>query len=271
VTIVELMPQLLPGWDEQAARVLTRILTRQGISILTAAGVKGMSARDDGVRLIVTKEGVDNEVIADRVLVAVGRRPYTDGLGLDTIDIAVDLKTGRIPVNQKFMTVCDGVYAIGDCIPGPMLAHKAFDEGVAVVEIIAGKAGHVNYNAIPAVVYSSPEVAFVGATEQILKQRGTAYVTGSFPYKANGRALTMDMTDGFVKILSHMSTDAVLGVHIVGPSASEIIAEAVSVMEFGGSSEDIARTMHAHPTLSEAVKEAALDVDKRSIHKLYTK
>jgi dihydrolipoamide dehydrogenase len=169
------------------------------------------------------------------------------------------------------MTRCDGVFAIGDCIPGPMLAHKAFDEGVAVAEIIAGKAGSVNYSTIPGVVYTSPEVAYVGLTEENLREQGTVFKAGSFPFKANGRALAMDMTDGFVKILSDAVTDVVLGIHIVGPNASELIAESVSVMAFGGSSEDIARTIHAHPTLSEVVKEAALDVEKRAIHKLYTK
>jgi dihydrolipoamide dehydrogenase len=271
VTIIERMPQLLPGWDDQAARVLKRALTKQGISILTGAGVSGARAAGDALSLTVNSDGVDNEVVADRVLVAVGRKPCTDGLDLDKIGIAPDPKTGRIPVDAAFMTECAGVYAIGDCIRGPMLAHKAFDEGVALAEIIAGKAGHVNYDAIPGVVYSSPEVAFVGATETMLSQRGIAFSSGSFPFKANGRALAMDASDGFVKVLSDAATDAVLGVHIVGQNASELIAEAVSVMEFGGSSEDIARTMHAHPTLSEAVREAALDVEKRAIHKVYTK
>jgi dihydrolipoamide dehydrogenase len=271
VTIVERMPQLLPGWDGQASRLLRRLLEKQGISVMTDATVERTEMADETMHLSVRNRGSMTQVDADRVLVAVGRRPYTDGVGLDKIGVFTDPKTGRIPVNDAFMTRCDGVFAIGDCIPGPMLAHKAFDEGVAVAEIIAGKAGSVNYSTIPGVVYTSPEVASVGATEENLTERGIVFATGSFPFKANGRALAMDATDGFVKILSDAATDAVLGVHIVGPSASELIAESVSVMEFGGSGEDIARTIHAHPTLSEAVREAALDVDKRSLHKLYNK
>jgi dihydrolipoamide dehydrogenase len=271
VTLIERMPQLLPGWDGQSARLLNRILTKQGITVMIAASLEeGSAAGDSAVRMIVRVQGEEREVVADVVLVAVGRRPYTDGLSLDKIGIDTSADGGRIHVDDRFMTACDGVYAIGDCIRGPMLAHKAFDEGVAAAEIIAGKSGHVNYGTIPGVVYTSPEVASVGETEENLKQRGVAFKTGSFQFKANGRALAMDATEGFVKICADSATDAVLGVHIVGPGASDLIAEAVCVMEFGGSSEDIARTMHAHPTLSEVVREAALDVDKRSLHKLYT-
>ena len=271
VTVIERMPQLLPGWDGQAARLLRRLLEKQGMSVITDATVENATLADETMHLSVRNGSTAIQAVADRVLVAVGRRSYTDGLGLDKIGIAIDQKTGRIPVDGKFMTRCDGVFAIGDCIPGPMLAHKAFDEGVAVAEIIAGKAGSVNYSTIPGVVYTSPEVAYVGLTEENLREQGTVFKAGSFPFKANGRALAMDMTDGFVKILSDAVTDVVLGIHIVGPNASELIAESVSVMAFGGSSEDIARTIHAHPTLSEVVKEAALDVEKRAIHKLYTK
>lgn len=266
VTVFEIMPHLLPGWDGQAARLLGRILAKQGIAVMTEASVTATKTIDNAVRLTVQWQGKDSQVEADRVLVAVGRRPCADGLALDKICIAADPRTGRIPVNGRFMTGCDGVYAIGDCIPGPMLAHKAFDEGVAVAEIIAGKAGRVNDKTIPAVVYTSPEIAFVGATEESLKERGVSFTTGSFPLRANGRALAMGTADGFVKIHSDAATDAVLGVHIVAPGASELIAESVSVMEFGGSAEDIARTIHAHPTLSEVVREAALDVDKRALH-----
>jgi dihydrolipoamide dehydrogenase len=266
VTIIEHMPQLLPGWDGQSARLLGRLLTKQGITIIADASITDSQTHDDSIRLTVQYQGKDLTIVADRVLVAVGRRPYLDGLQLDKISVAADPKTGRIPVSDRFMTSCEGVYAIGDCIAGPMLAHKAFEEGVAVAELIAGKAGFVNYRTIPAVVYSSPEIASVGATEEGLQKRGISFTSGTYSLKANGRALAMDMTDGFVKVIAHGATDAILGVHIVGHCASELVAEAVSVMEFGGSSEDLGRTIHAHPTLSEAVKEAALDNEKRAIH-----
>ncbi|HUI93514.1 MAG TPA: dihydrolipoyl dehydrogenase [Chitinivibrionales bacterium] len=266
VTIIELMPQLLPGWDGQAARLLARVLNKQGVAVMTGANVEGEEMRGDGMHLAVRWNNMVGDVAADKVLVAVGRRPYTENLGLDKIGIIPDQKTGCIPISKLGMTACDGVYAAGDCVPGPMLAHKAFEEGIAVVETIAGKAGHVDYATIPGVVYTSPEIAFVGATEENLKERGIAFAAGSFPFRANGRASAMGATDGFVKVLSDAATDAVLGVHIVGPVASELVAEAVSVMAFGGSAEDIARTVHAHPTLSEALREAALDVDKRSLH-----
>ena len=266
VTIIEHLSKLLPGWDGQAARLLSRLLTKQGMTVMTEASITDFKTDGDILRLTVDNDGESHHIVADRVLIAVGRRPYLDGLQLDKIGIVVDPKTGRIPVGDRFMTACDGVYAIGDCIPGPMLAHKAFDEGVAAIELIAGKAGFVNYRTIPAVVYSSPEIASVGATEEGLSERGIAFTSGTYSFKANGRALAMDKPDGFVKVIAHGATDEVLGVHIVGHDASELIAEAVTVMEFGGSSEDLGRTMHAHPTLSEAVKEAALDVEKRAIH-----
>ena len=266
VTVIERMPQLLPGWDAQVSHVLERALKKQKIDIVTDAAVEAAVKKDATVVLSVRKEDTISEFEADRVLVAVGRKTYVDGLQLDAIGITVHPKNGRIPVNNRFMTECDGVYAIGDCIEGPMLAHKGFEEGSAVAEILAGLPGLVDYRTIPGVVYTSPEVAFVGATEESLKERGVSYTVGSFPFRANGRSLAMTMTDGFVKVLADAATDAVAGVHIIGPSASELIAEAVSVMAFGGSAEDIARTVHAHPTLSEAVREAALDVDKRAIH-----
>jgi len=266
VSVIERMPQVLPGWDEQLAHMLERILTKQNIAITVGASVEAVDNRGTEVLLRVQKGDAVSEVAADRVLVAVGRMPYYKGLGLETIGITLDPKSRRIPVDKKFITVCEGVYAVGDCIDGPMLAHKGFEEGVAVAELLAGKAGHVNYATIPGIVYTWPEAAFVGATEERLKEQGIAYSSGSFPFKPNGRAMAMDSTDGFVKILADKATDAVLGVHILGPQASELIAEAVSVMEFGGSAEDIARTVHGHPTLSEVVHEAAMDVDKRAIH-----
>jgi dihydrolipoamide dehydrogenase len=211
-------------------------------------------------------EGGEAETVeADVVLVAVGRRPYTEGLGLDAAGVALDAK-GRIVTDGHYRTNVPGIYAIGDVIAGPMLAHKAEDEGIAVAEILAGRAGHVNYGVIPGVVYTMPEVAAVGKTEEELKAEGVAYSVGKFPFTANGRAKAMLHSDGFVKVLADAATDRVLGVHIVGAGAGEMIHEAAVLMEFGGSAEDLARTCHAHPTLSEAVKEAALGVDKRSIH-----
>jgi dihydrolipoamide dehydrogenase len=200
----------------------------------------------------------------DVVLVAIGRRPNTEGLGLEALGVAME--RGRVVIDERFATNIPGVYAIGDVVRGPMLAHKAEDEGVAVAEILAGQHGHVNYGVIPGVVYTQPEIAWVGRTEEELKAAGVAYKVGKFPFTANGRARAMRHTDGFVKVLADAETDRVLGVHIMGATAGELIAEAAVLMEFGGSSEDLARTCHAHPTLSEAVKEAALGVEKRSIH-----
>ncbi len=198
------------------------------------------------------------------MLVAIGRRPYTDGLGLENAGVA--LERGRVVIDDHFATNVPGIYAIGDVVRGPMLAHKAEDEGIAVAEILAGQHGHVNYNVIPSVVYTNPEIASVGASEEELQAKGIAYKTGKFPFSANGRARAMRATEGFVKFLADATTDRVLGVHIIGPFAGELIAEAAVLMEFSGSSEDLARTCHAHPTLSEAMKEAALAVDKRAIH-----
>jgi dihydrolipoamide dehydrogenase len=266
VTIVELMPQLLPGWDAQSARLIGRLLANQGMSILTESSVANAETKSPGIILDVRTKTGDQQVVADRVLVAVGRKPFIAGLDLDKIGISVDAKSGRIPVDKTYLTSCPGVYAIGDVIAGPMLAHKASAEGVAVIEKIAGGAGLVNYDAIPGVVYTSPEVASVGRSEEVLKREGTGYKAGVFFFKANGRALAMDRSDGFVKVLSETGTDRVLGVHIVGPNASDLIAQAVVVLEFGGSAEDIGRMATAHPTLSEVVKEAALDVEKMAIH-----
>ncbi len=265
VEVIEILPEILPGWDTQVAKTVRRELAKQGLTFQLQTRVTGVKTTRNGATL--SAEGKDGKQVsfsADRVLVAVGRKPYTDGLNLEELDIK--RQEGRIVVDEHYRTAIDGVYAIGDIIHGPMLAHKAEDEGVAVAEIIAGKAGTVNYDAIPNVVYTWPEAAAVGQTEEQLKEQGIAYRSGVFPFAANGRALAMQSSAGFVKLLADKQTDALLGAHIVGPWASDLIAEAVSVMEFGGSAEDIARTAHAHPTLTEAVKEAALGVDGRMLN-----
>jgi dihydrolipoamide dehydrogenase len=229
--------------------------------------VTGASVSGDRVEVRAQKkDGADATFTCDRVLVAVGRRAYTEGLGLTELGIAVDPRSGKVHVDRHFRTSVPTISAIGDVIEGPMLAHKAEDEGIAFAELLAGKAGHVNYDAIPSVIYTWPEMAGVGLTEDQVKQQGREYRVGKFPFQANGRAKAMDETEGLVKILADAKTDRVLGVHILGPRASEMIAEAVAVMEFAGSAEDIARTCHAHPTLSEATREAALAVDGRAIH-----
>lgn len=269
VIVVEYLDRILPGMDSDVARTFQRILAKQGFEFRLGQKVTGVvDAGDAGLSVTVvpaTGDGTGETLQADAVLVAVGRKPYTDGLGLDEIGIERDSK-GRIAVNEHFETSVAGVFAIGDVIAGPMLAHKAEDEGVAVAEIIAGQAGHVNYDVIPGVVYTAPEVASVGKTEDELKAAGIAYTAGKFPFTANGRAKVNRTTDGFVKVLADAATDRVLGVHIIGPHAGEMIAEAAVLMEFGGSAEDLARTCHAHPTLTEAVKEAALAAGKRAIH-----
>jgi dihydrolipoamide dehydrogenase len=267
VTVVEYLDRILPGMDSEVAKQFQRMLIRQGFTFKLGSKVTGVDG--SGNRLAVSVEpaqGGEGAVIeASHVLVAIGRRPYTDGLGLDTAGVELDPR-GRIVTDRHFRTNVEGIYAIGDVIVGPMLAHKAEEEGVAVAEMIAGQAGHVNYDAIPSVVYTMPEVASIGRTEDELKAEKVAYKVGKFPFTANGRARAMNHTDGFVKVLADAQTDRVLGVHIVGSSAGDMIHEAGVLMEFGGSSEDLARTCHAHPTLSEAVKEAALGVEKRSIH-----
>ena len=269
VTVVEFLDRIVPGMDNEVARQFQRILEKQGFKFkLSAKVTKVEKGAWSGLK--VTTEpaaggGKPEQVDADVVLIAIGRVPYTDGLGLAEAGIAMDARK-RIAVDEHFATSVPGIYAIGDVIPGPMLAHKAEDEGVAVAEIIAGKAGHVNAECIPSVIYTYPEVATVGRTEEELKAAGIAYNVGKFPFTANGRAKVNRTTDGFVKILADAATDRILGVHMMGPHVGELIAEAVVIMEFGGSAEDLARTCHAHPTLSEAVKEAALAVDKRTIH-----
>jgi len=270
VLVIEYLDRILPGIDNEIARSFQRLLEKQGLAFRLGSKVTGVSeSGTPGSPLSITVEpaagGSSETIQADVVLVAVGRIPFTDGLGLAEAGVALDPKK-RILVDGHFQTSASGIFAIGDVIAGPMLAHKAGDEGVAVAEIIAGQAGHVNYDVIPNVIYTSPEVASVGKSEEELKAAGVAYTVGKFPFTANGRAKAMHMTDGFVKILAHAATDRVLGVHIIGANAGEIIAEACVLMEFGGSAEDLARTCHAHPTLTEAVKEAALAVGKRAIH-----
>lgn len=270
VLVVEFLDRILPGIDNEIARSFQRLLEKQGIAFRLASKVTGVSGPESpGKPLSIKVEpaagGVAETIEADVVLVAVGRVPYTEGLGLAEAGVALDAKK-RVLVDGHFQTSASGIFAIGDVIAGPMLAHKAGDEGIAVAEIIAGQAGHVNYDVIPNVIYTSPEVASVGKSEEELKVAGVAYNVGKFPFTANGRAKSIRMTDGFVKILADATTDRVLGVHIIGANAGEIIAEACVLMEFGGSAEDLARTCHAHPTLTEAVKEAALAVGKRAIH-----
>lgn len=267
VTVVEFLDRILPTNDGEVSKQMQRILTKQGMAFKLSSKVTAASKTDKGVTLTVEPaKGGDAETIeADYVLLSIGRRPYTEGLGLDAAGVELDDR-GRVKTDKHFRTNVEGIYAIGDVIAGPMLAHKAEDEGVAVAEILAGQAGHVNYDAIPGVVYTWPEVASVGRSEEELKQAGVAYKAGKFPFLANGRARAMNATDGFVKILADAKTDRVLGVHIIGAEAGTIIAECVLAMEFGASAEDIARTCHAHPTLNEVVKEAALAVDGRAIH-----
>jgi dihydrolipoamide dehydrogenase len=267
VTVVEYLDRILPGMDGEVAKSLERIFSKQGLTFRLGTKVVGVTRGEGGLEVALepAKGGTQDRVDADVVLVAIGRVPYTDGLGLDDVGVVRDDK-GRILVNGQFETNVTGIYAIGDVIPGPMLAHKAEDEGVAVAEILAGQAGQVNHDVIPNVIYTAPEVASVGKTEEELKAAGVAYNAGKFPFLANGRAKVNKTTDGFVKVLADAATDRILGVHIIGANASELIAEAAVIMEFGGSAEDLARTCHAHPTLSEAVKEAALSVAKRAIH-----
>jgi dihydrolipoamide dehydrogenase len=267
VTVIEFLDRIVPGTDNEIAKNFQRILTKQGLVFKLGHKVTKAENSDAGVTLTVepSKGGATETIDADAVLLAIGRRPYTEGLGLDEAGVKRDAR-GFIPVDHHYATNVAGIYAIGDAIPGPMLAHKAEDEGVAVAEILAGQAGHVNYDAIPSVIYTWPEVASVGATEEHLKEAGTSYNVGKFPFTANGRARAMGDTDGFVKILADKRTDRVLGAHILGPDAGTLIAEIATAIEFGASAEDIARVCHAHPTLSEAVKEAALAVEGRALH-----
>jgi dihydrolipoamide dehydrogenase len=267
VMVVEFLDRILPGNDGEVAKQFQRILEKQGFAFKLGAKVTGVDT--SGKTLIAQIEpaagGTAEKLEADVVLVSIGRVPYTEGLGLKEAGVALDNR-GRVQIDAHFATSVKGVYAIGDVVAGPMLAHKAEDEGVAVAEILGGQAGHVNYDVIPSVVYTTPEVSAVGKTEEELKQAGIAYTVGKFPFTANGRSKVNQTTEGFVKVLADAKTDRVLGVHIVGREAGEMIHEAAVLMEFGGSAEDLARTCHAHPTRSEAIKEAALAVGKRAIH-----
>ncbi|MGL4727284.1 MAG: dihydrolipoyl dehydrogenase [Bosea sp. (in: a-proteobacteria)] len=266
VTVIEYLDRILPGMDNEVAKQFQRILAKQGFAFHLSSKVTKVEQGKAGCTVTVEPSagGEAKTFEADIVLVAIGRRPNTDGLGLEGAGVA--LERGRVIIDDHFATNVPGIYAIGDVVRGPMLAHKAEDEGVAVAEILAGKAGHVNYDVIPGVVYTMPEVASVGKTEEELTSAGIPYKVGKFPFTANGRARAMNRVDGFAKVLADAATDRVLGVHIIGAGAGDLIHEAAVLMEFGGSSEDLARTCHAHPTLSEAVKEAAMGVEKRSIH-----
>ena len=267
VTVIEFLDRIVPGMDGEIGKQFQRTLSRQGFKF--RLGTKVTAAKKTNKAVTLTLEpatGGDPETLdADVVLVAIGRRPFTDGLGLDEVGVDRD-EAGRVRTNGRFETSVPGIYAIGDVIAGPMLAHKAEEEGVALAEMLAGQAGHVNYETVPGIVYTWPEVASVGRTEEQLKAEGVEYKSGKFPFMANSRARTNADTDGFVKILADARTDRVLGVHIIGPDAGTMIHEGVMAMEFGGSAEDIARAFHGHPTLNEAVKEAALAVDGRAIH-----
>jgi dihydrolipoamide dehydrogenase len=265
VTVIEALSSILPSFDQSVVREMHKQLTKQGIKILANAKVKTITTKNRMATLTIEQEGATLELEADKVLLAVGRVPCSDGLGLAELGITCDRQM-QIPVDANWQTSIAGVYAIGDVIAGPMLAHKAEEEGVAVAEHIAGKHGHVNYRAIPSVVYTWPEVASVGLSEQECQAQGREISIGTFDFKANGRAKAMGEDVGFVKIIADKKTDALLGVHIVGAFASEMIGEAVIAFEFGASAEDLARSVHAHPTLNESIKEAALAVDKRAIH-----
>ncbi len=267
VTVIEFLDRITPGLDNEVSTAFQRVLAKQGFKFKLGHKVTAATPSDKGVTLTVepAKGGAAETIEADIVLLAIGRYAYTEGLNLPAAGVATD-ERGRVKTDAHFATNVPGVYAIGDVIAGPMLAHKAEDEGVALAERLAGQAGHVNYDAIPSVVYTWPEVAAVGKTEEELKAAGVEYVVGKFPFTANGRARAMGATDGFVKVLAEKGTDRLLGAHILGPDAGTLIAELTTAIEFGASAEDVARICHAHPTLSEAVKEAALAVDGRALH-----
>ena len=267
VTVFEYLEYITPGMDREISNEFKKILTKQGINFKMGSKVSSVKNMGDIVSINYTdiKNSKNEKDEFDKVLVSVGRKPYTEGLNLTKLGVKKD-KKGRIEVNDKLQTSVKNIYAIGDVIKGPMLAHKAEEEGIAVAEILAGQAGHVNYDVIPGVIYTSPEVATVGKTEEQLKEENRSYKVGKFPFMANSRAKVNNETDGFVKILADSKTDKVLGVHIIGPHCGNMIAEMALAMEFGASAEDIARTCHAHPTHTEAIKEAALAVDKRPIH-----
>jgi len=265
VTMLEFLPRIALGFDLELSNLLQRLLTSQGMTFHLETKVTGLKVDNGRATVIATKDGQELKFEADKVLVSVGRRPFSEGLGAEKVGIEFDEKK-RIKVDKHFRTNVEGIYAIGDVIAGPMLAHKAEDEGMACIEIIAGKVGHVNYDAIAGIIYTNPELAGVGLTEDQAKEQDIDVRIGKFPFRANSRALSVDDVEGMVKFVADAKTDRVLGAHILHHFASELIAEAVSVIEFGGSSEDIGRTTHSHPTLSEAVREAALNVEKRALH-----
>jgi dihydrolipoamide dehydrogenase len=267
VTVVEFLDHLVPTMDREVGKAFERVLAKQGLKFKLSTKVTGATASETGVSLTVEKAagGGAETLEADVVLVAIGRRPFTQGVGIEEAGVQLDAR-GFVQTTDHFATNIPGIYAIGDVTKGPLLAHKAEDEGVALAELLAGQAGHVNYGVIPGVVYTWPEVASVGATEEQLKQAGTEYNIGKFPFTANARARAMGDTDGFVKILADKRTDKILGAHIIGPDAGTLIAEIATAIEFGASAEDVARTCHAHPSLNEAVKEAALAVEGRALH-----
>ena len=265
VTLLEFLPRIALGFDLELSNLLQRLLTAQGMTFHLEAKVSAVNVDNGRAIVTATKEGQELKFEADKVLVSVGRRPFADELGAEKVGIDLDEKK-RLKVDEHFRTNVEGIYAIGDVIAGPMLAHKAEDEGIAAIEIIAGKAGHVNYQAIAGIIYTNPELAGLGLTEDQAKEQGIDVRIGKFPFRANSRALSIDDVEGMVKIVAETKTDRILGAHILHHAASELIAEAVSVIEFGGSSEDIGRTTHSHPTLSEAVREAALNVEKRALH-----
>src|SRR5213596_2466856 len=265
VTMLEFLPRIALGFDLELSNLLQRLLTAQGMTFHLEAKVSAVKVDNGRATVTATKDGQELKFEADKVLVSVGRRPFSDGLGAEKVDVQFDEKK-RIKVDKHFRTNMEGIYAIGDVIAGPMLAHKAEDEGIACVEIIAGKAGHVNYDAIPGIIYTNPELAGVGITEDQAKEKAMNVRIGKFPFRANGRALANEDVEGVVKFIADAETDKILGAHILQHAASELIAEPTSVIEFGGSSEDLGRTCHSHPTLSEAVKEAAMAVEKRALH-----
>tara|TARA_B100000674_G_scaffold493381_1_gene515524 strand:+ start:547 stop:1947 length:1401 start_codon:yes stop_codon:yes gene_type:complete len=266
VQVIEFLDHITPGMDKEISNEFQKLLKKQGINFNLKTKVETISKINNEVKInTLDEQGNKNQINCDVALISVGRKPNTNNLNLEKIGVEKD-KKGRIKINSKFQTNIKNIYAIGDVIQGPMLAHKAEEEGIAVAEIITGQSGHVNYDIIPGVIYTSPEVASIGKTEEQLKELKIDYKVGKFPFMANSRAKAIDEPEGFVKILADSKTDRVLGVHMIGPHAGELIAEMAVAMEFGASSEDIARTCHAHPTFSEAVKEAALSVDKRQIH-----
>jgi dihydrolipoamide dehydrogenase len=265
VTVLEFLPRIAVGFDLELSNLLQRSLTAQGIVFHLETKVSAVKVENGRAKAMATKGNEELTFEADKVLVSVGRKPFSEGVGADKVGVEFDEKK-RIKVDKYFKTTVDGIYAIGDVIAGPMLAHKAEDEGIACVEHIAGKDGHINYDAIAGIIYTNPELAGVGLTEDQAKEKGIEVRIGRFPFRANGRALANEELDGMVKFVADAKTDRILGAHILQHAASELIAEAVSVIEFGGSSEDLARTCHSHPTLSEAVKEAAMNVEKRALH-----